>query len=249
MQFSDTTNKQGLLQDCEFWTGFGDGVITGDATLKATFTRLMNVKNAEVQAELQLLTGSSAGFEDTNYSDEQFSFFDIENGEHAHQFLTDADGNTISDITGVLILPSATSTEFVKLDKLTADTPKAEFVMSPNPSNVGIPSAYLEKNNTIYFDTVPNYEKAAGGKLFYRLVPSYFVPGDTTKKPGFAEGYHSILSVGGSLKWLLVNKPEATLLITAATRELADLRAGLKAYTKQRNPVRRRVTGARNKAI
>ena len=36
--FSDTTNKNGLIQECEFWTNLGDGTISGDTTLLAQFT-------------------------------------------------------------------------------------------------------------------------------------------------------------------------------------------------------------------
>lgn len=42
IQFSDTTNKSGLIQLCEMYTGLGDGGISGSATLLKQFTRLIN---------------------------------------------------------------------------------------------------------------------------------------------------------------------------------------------------------------
>lgn len=45
MLFSDTTNKNGLLQDCEFLLNLGDAGITGDSSslaLPKVFTRLIN---------------------------------------------------------------------------------------------------------------------------------------------------------------------------------------------------------------
>lgn len=248
MQFSDTSTKQGLIQDCEFLTNLGDGVISGDSALLAQFTRLMNIRDAKIQAELQLLSGTG-GAEDTNYTSQQFSTFDIVSGQNDYTFDTDADGNTIADITGVMILPAANSTQYTPLKELTLDVPEAMLIMSPNSTRIGVPSAYLEKNNTVFLDFTPNYSATAGGKLFYRLVPSYFVAGDTTKKPGFAEGYHRILSVGSSLDWLSVNKPDATMLIQYALSEYKTLDDGLKAYTRQRNPTRRSIIGQRPRSI
>lgn len=167
MQYNDTSGKQGLIQEFEFWTGVGDGTVSGDATFLKNVTRLMNVRYAKVLARLQLLTGID-GAEDTNYTNQQFSYFDIASGTGNYQFLTDASGNTITDITGVLILPSATSTEYVVLDKLTLDAPHAHLIMSPNPSMVGIPSGFIEKNNTVFFDVVPMQSSpATSGGLSY----------------------------------------------------------------------------------
>jgi hypothetical protein len=248
MPFNDTSNKQGLIQDCETWTNLGDGVISGDSTLKAQFTRLMNVHNAKIQAELQLLTGA-AGPEDTNYSSQQFSTFDIVANQNDYTFTVDEAGNTISDITGISILTAVGSTEYLPLRKLTLDDPRAQLIMSPNPTRIGVPSGFLEKNSTVFFDTLPVDSITDGGKLFYRLVPSYFVAADDTKKPGFAEGYHRILSVRSSIDWLAINKPEATVLIERAMSEDRELMAGLRAYTRQRNPTRRRVVGERPRSI
>lgn len=248
MQFSDTSTKQGLIQDCEFLTNLGDGVISGDSALLAQFTRLMNIRNAKIQAELQLLTGT-AGPEDTNYTSQQFSTFDIKSGQNDYTFTTDQAGNTIEDITGVMILPAATSTQYTPLKELTLDVPEAMLIMSPNSTRIGVPSAYLEKNNTIFLNFTPNYDATDGGKLFYRLVPSYFVAADDTKKPGFAEGFHRILSVGASLDWLAVNKPDAALLIQYAVGEYKTLDDGLKAYTRQRNPTRRRIISSRPRSV
>jgi hypothetical protein len=235
MQFSDTTTKQGLLQDCEFWCNFTDGTITGDATLKAQFTRLINVHLAEVLASVQLLSGKD-GAEDTNHTDQQFSSFTIQSGTSDYQFLTDEDGNTITDITGVLIQPSASNNDYVALDRLSLSDTDALLVMSPNASNTGTPTGFIEKNSTVFFNVIPNYN--ATGKLFYRLVPSYFVAGDTTKKPGFVEGYHRLLSVGASHDWLCVNKPEQTTLITRAESKMKGLQEGLADYVRQKNPTR-----------
>ena len=42
MQFSDTTNKNGIIQQIEFRTNLGDTGISGDATLLKQFTGQIN---------------------------------------------------------------------------------------------------------------------------------------------------------------------------------------------------------------
>jgi hypothetical protein len=42
MQFSDTTNKNGILQTCELLLDLGDGGITGNIILRQQFTNLIN---------------------------------------------------------------------------------------------------------------------------------------------------------------------------------------------------------------
>jgi hypothetical protein len=243
MQFSDTSTKQGLLQDCEFRTNLGDGTITGDAALKAQFTRLLNIRYARTLGKLQILTGKD-GAEDINYTDQQFSLFDIASGQNDYQFLTDEDGNTISDITGVMLKPSG-ETDFVPLERLALSDTDAMLIMSPNSSNTGTPAGYIEKNNTVFFDVIPDFDGGSAGKLFYRLVPSYFVAGDTTKAPGFVEHFHSVLSVGGSLDWLSVNKPESTVLISQCRDDLKEMSDDLEAYVRQKNPTRPVMTATR----
>lgn len=114
--------------------------------------------------------------------------------------------------------------------------------MSPNSQNTGIPSAYLEQNNTISFDVIPNYSVTNGGKLFYKRVPSYFVASDTTKAPGFTANHHRILSIGASYKWCIVNKPEQTMLITRIEAELKQKKDEIKTWVRMRNPNKSRLT-------
>jgi hypothetical protein len=235
MQFNDTTNKSGLLQDCEFWCRFPDAGISGVTLLKQQFTRLINVRYARVLAKIQLLSGRD-GAEDTNYTKQQFSYFNIVSGQNDYQFLTDADGNTISDITGVLILPSATDTEYKALDRLSLADNNAMLIMSPNASKVGTPCGFIEKNNTVFFDTLPNYSASNGGKLFYRLVPSYFTSSDTTKTPGYVEAYHRLLSIGASYDWLSVNKPGDIRLLARCETESKSMEDELETYIRQKNP-------------
>lgn len=243
MQFSDTTNKNGLIQECEFWTNLGDGGISGNSTLLKVFTNRINRRYEKALAKLNL--GSDRGqVDDTNYDNQPFSTFDILSGQADYQFLTDEDGDSITDITAVMILESASATQYVTLERITLDDKQAEEFMSHNSENTGVPTGFIERNNTIFFDKLPNYSATAGGKLFFRRVPSYFASTDTTKKPGYNADYHQLLALGASYDWLLVNKGENATLITRVEAELAKQESDFFAYAQMRSPVRNKLAAA-----
>lgn len=236
MEFSNITTKGGLLQNVEFWISIGDGGITGDATLKAVFVNLINRRYERAMGMLGA-TSRLSGIDDTNYTNQPFSYFNISATQNDYQFLVDSLGNSITDITDVLILPSTTATDYVELEKLTLDNDEAELIMSPNSSNTGVPTGYIEANNTVFFNTIPNYTKANGGKLFYKRVPSYFVVGDTTKQPGFSAEHHQILSLGAAYDWIISHSPSNQILITRIEAELNRAEKEFKVYCAMRSPV------------
>src|SRR5436190_2831944 len=67
--FSDTSNKSGLIQDCETLLGFDDAAISGNTTLLKKFTVLLNL--ARRKAELLILANRNPlwNWDDPNYPD------------------------------------------------------------------------------------------------------------------------------------------------------------------------------------
>jgi hypothetical protein len=68
MVFSDTTNKNGAIQLCEFYCALGDGGISGDTTLLKRFTALLNIAGSEVWHLIFALNGGWK-YDDSNYTD------------------------------------------------------------------------------------------------------------------------------------------------------------------------------------
>lgn len=225
-----------LLKSIEFWAGFNPNDVIEDAKLKETFTARLNRR---LDRYFGIMGSGSrlAQIDDTNYSNQPFSFFDIVEGQNDYQFLSDEDGNTISDITSVMI---AVGSSFRVIDKASLSDKDAELIMSPN-DRPGVPNKYLERNNTIFLDPVPNYSKTNGGKLFYKRVPSYFQTTDTTKQPGIPSHLHEILAIGASYDWLLVNKPNASMEITRVELELDKMEKDFRVYVELRNPQSRNI--------
>ena len=238
MDYNDTTNKSGLLQTFEYWAGLNDGDTGDDATLKAIATSLFNRR---LERYLGLLgAGSSLSkIDDTNYTNQSFSYFDIVITQADYEFLEDEDGNSISDITSVMILDNSL---YKAITKITLDDADADIIVSPNSDTTGVPNRYIERNNTIFLDPVPDYGLVKGGKIFYKRCPSYFVVTDTDKEPGIPFQFHQMIAIGAAFDWIVVNKPNYQALIVTVRDELNKWEKELKTYVELRNPSRRNLT-------
>jgi len=222
-----------LIKNFEFWAGMNDGDVSNDTSLKSTITAGFNRKLERYLGMLGMASNISQ-VDDTNYTNQPFSLFDIVADQHDYEFLEDEDGNTITDITAVLI---KVGDSFRKLDKLTLDNPNAELVMSPN-ATTGTPTRWLERNNTIFFDPIPNYSEAEGGKLFYKRAPSYFATTDTTKQPGIPVPFHELISMSYAYDWNIVHKQQGRVNIAELKVNLDKLEKELKTDQQLRNPYR-----------
>jgi hypothetical protein len=249
MILSDTTNKNGLIQECEFWTNLGDAAISGDAVLLKIFVNRLNRAYDKVVPFL-LSYGDTMRWDDSvNHTKHPVATFDITSGTNDYQFLADEQSNSILNIVDVMILQSATATQYYSLRRMTLDEPKANRVLSPNTADTGIPSAFLERNNTVFFDVLPSYSATAGGKLFFERSPNYLSASSLTASPGIPEPSQPLLAMEASLDYLVVHKPDNTAAIRRLSVEIEKAQASLKRIIDKKHPTRRRLTGYRASAV
>lgn len=241
MQFNNTTTKDGLIQECEFWCGMSVGYIAGDSSMLALFTNRINRALEQVTS---ILGGKSAfdSYDDSNFSTHPFGYVDLISGVNDYQLLTDTGGNAITEITHVFRLEADGS--YTELPLMTLDEKNAPLVMSPNTTQTGKPTGYVERNNTIFLDKKPTEALVHGLKVFYKRAPSFFVVSDTTKKPGFSSDHHALVALIASCDWLYVNKSENQQLIASAMRRRDELMSNLHAWVRLRNPLHNRMTPA-----
>jgi hypothetical protein len=179
MVFSDTTNKNGLVQFYEKEIGANYGDVSGNAELLAEFTARVN----KTLDNYLLLWSSSAGTwqgDDQNFTNYPIITANIVSGQRDYSFTVDDNSNRITDVSKVLILPSATATEYVPItpiDELTT----GEILTN---TNTGIPRQYGKLSNAIFLDVIPNYSKSAGIKMVVNREGSYATVSDTTKIMG-----------------------------------------------------------------
>jgi hypothetical protein len=233
MEFSNTSTKDGLIQDCEHWTNLGDGVISGDATLKARFTGLINRAFDEV---LPYIFSADAKWQwdDSNHSKNPTATTDLIAGQSSYTLVTDEDGNSVLEIQAAYI--KDVQGTWRKLNGI--DSPRDAYTdpyLSQNSNNTGTPGSYDKNGVSLSLDKIPDYSATGGLKVVFSRAPSYFASGDTTKKPGIPAIFHRLLSLIASYDWVLVNKGENTALITRLEGKITEQKAQLGAHMAKRS--------------
>lgn len=240
MNFSDTTNKNGIIQTIEFWCGMSDGYISNDATLLKQMTARVNSGFDRI-LPLVLSYTDFLRFDDTNHTDLPVGTFNLVSGQSDYTITADDNSLAILNIIAVTILQSSSSTTYVDLERITLDDRRALNAISPNTSDSGVPTGFVENGNTIFFDVKPNYNATNGGKIFFEREPSYFASTDTAKQPGVPKPFHDLLALYPAYDWLLVFKNDNTALITRLEAQITRRERELSDMIDKRNPTVRRM--------
>lgn len=240
MQFSDTTNKNGIVQTIEFWTNLGDAGISSNPTLLKVITSRVNEAFDRLMP-LLLSYSDYPRWDDINHTDLPVAKFNLVSGQSNYSFTEDDNNLDVLNITGVRVLQSASAAEYLTLKRMTLDDERAADAIDPNPSVSGIPTHFLERGNVIFLYPEPNYSATNGIKALFEREQSYFASTDTTKEPGIPKPFHGLLPLYAAHDWLIVNKPGDGTLITRVEGEIAKREQHLKDLISTRNPTVSRV--------
>lgn len=186
-QFSDTTNLKGLVQLYEKECGFNYGDVSGDATKLKQFTAEANMARDDFDA-IALTASGKWNLDDSNHTDYPIIKTNLVAGQRDYPFTTDEQGNLILDIYKVLILPSATATEYEEIFPVDQQTETTGIETEETAQ--GVPYRYDKTANGIFLDPIPSYSATLGLKLLINREASYFTSTDTTKKPGVPGLFH-----------------------------------------------------------
>jgi hypothetical protein len=243
-QFSNTTDKNGLIQKFEFWARLPDGEVTG-TLLKQVTDRI----NAAFENIMPILLSYSdfIRWDDYNHSDEPIGYVNIVSGTNAYKFSEDSNSLDILNLSKVRIKQSATATDYVELDMMKLDDPDVAEAMSPSSSNSGIPTRFLENAGKIYFDVDPDYNATNGIELFFQREQSYFVSTDTTKEPGIPKPFHELLALYAALDYVSVQRPTDTNTLTIISDRIRSKERDLRDFIDLRNPTDLKIIPARVK--
>jgi hypothetical protein len=188
MQFNDTsTAKSGILQNIEVKV-FGDsgyGKITGDTNKLSIFTNLVN-RGLDRFVFLAMTADGRWQWDDDNYTDLSIAQTDIVNGQRDYQF-------ALEHLVIEKVLIADSNGTWKILDPIDESDRKAITYLQNNTGNVGVPTKYDKRGNTIFLDAVPNYSGTNALKVYFKRGASYFTTTDTTKVPGFPSIFHKYL--------------------------------------------------------
>lgn len=226
MQYSDTTNNTGLLQDCEIRLFGGDfGAITGNTKRKQVFTNLLNRALDKIT---YILISSSNTWQWDDYNNTDFP--------EAETDLISGQGDYSLDVSHLTIREVQVKNEAGDWYKL---KPIDERDLMISDNSISIEEYFETDGQPKYFDVVansvilypaPNYNwrnanEGSRGLLIKTERPhNYFDTSDTTLTPGFASIFHQAVSALACAEYATINSHEnAKTLIALADRELENI--------------------------
>lgn len=131
--------------------------------------------------------------DDSNHSKLPIGDTDLIANQSDYSFLTDEDGNRITNITRIDILDA--NGNWKQLKKI--DQREITGGLGAYKSTAGEPQEYdLIADNVVRLYPKPNYnmrlsqEGESGIRYFFQRTPSYFLATDTTKEPGVPADLH-----------------------------------------------------------
>lgn len=201
MDFNDTSLKQGLVQDCNWWVNADD-----TSYPLADKVRSANMGLNEV---VGLILGADGRwqFDDTNYTDLPIGTTNLVINQQDYGIdtsMVDITRVEIKDNNGNwnLLIPfdqrdlTPPPSQPVPTGVLTASATLGgiNYSLTDFLSQAGVPIFYDKIANSIFLYPKPNYNSTGGLKVYFQRKPSYFVVADTTKRPGFATQFHRYIS-------------------------------------------------------
>jgi hypothetical protein len=206
MLYSDTTNKNGIIQTNELYCGLGDAGISGNSTLLKQFTNLNNIANSRIWHLLFMHNGGWK-YDDSNNTDLPQATQDLTASTAKYALPTTAlevDRIEVKDASGTW-----RKLQPLNLEEITGAID--EFYKTD-----GFPAAYRLVGSTIELFPAPataSVTLTAGLKVYFVRGTSSFASSDTTKTPGFASEYHDMVPMKSSIEWLKINKPDSKTLL------------------------------------
>lgn len=227
--YSDTTTKNGLIQNCEILL-FGDSgytQISSNPNRLLTFTNLINRALDEVSGLIMQSDGRWQ-YDDTNFSDLPIGKTLLVNGQQQYQLST-------SHLKIIRIEILGKDGKYYRIDPLDQADIK-NMALSEYMNLAGKPLHYDLMGDSIYLYPVPqtNYVTMIDGmKIYYQREPSYFVSTDTTKKPGIASIYHELVTKIACLNYSIARQlPQKKDL----QEQVQMLKAGMTDFYTRRQP-------------
>lgn len=190
MQFSDTSTKNGLIQDCETIVFGDDGYtkISSDTNRLATFTRNLNQAYSRA-TQLAFRFGGRWQYDDTNQTTHPIATTDLASGQKDYEL-------DVAYLKVLRVEAADSSGNFQLL--VPVDMREVGVAMTEFEKSNGVPKFYDKLGDSIFLYPAPSYNSTAGLKVYIQREPSFFVSTDTTKAPGVPSIFHKLMSLWAS---------------------------------------------------
>jgi hypothetical protein len=197
MIFSDTSTKQGIVEDIDF-------LCDTDTTAYPLAQKVRNVNRwYDRMTSLLLDADGRWQWDDTNWTDLPVGVATLVNDQQDYSVFTavPSSGQDYLKITRVEVKNASGNWVLLKpIDQVDVyDQSLTDFLKTS-----GMPQYYDKVGASIMLYPKPatNYVTLTGGlKVYFQRAPSYFSASDTTKQPGFPSLFHRYLSYGASFDY------------------------------------------------
>lgn len=221
MQFSDTSNKLGIIQYCEEYCSLGDAGISGNTTRLKQFTSKVNEINRRVWAIIFDAYGGWQ-YDDSNQTDLPAATDTLTSGQTSYALPSAAltvRGIEVKDQSGVWTALRPLTEEMIREVQ-----PMGEFLKTS--SN---PQYYQLVGQTVRIFPASNYTQSSSFKVFFDRGSVAFASSDTTASPGFASEFHGIIPIGASYEYLMAKQPNDAVT-TRLKNEYNEYRESIKKF-------------------
>jgi len=187
LQFSDTTNKNGIIQRIEFDTELGDGTITSDPTLFSQITSIINAGMSKATSIIITADGRWT-WDDTSQTDQSVATTNIVAGQNDYTILNNTPDENKDYLKPERIEIKDGNGIWMRLYE--RDLKRYRGSITQDRTVSGVPTSYDFNGVSIFLDAVPDYNSTSGLKIWFSRAQINFDTNDTSKKPGFASIFH-----------------------------------------------------------
>lgn len=187
IQFSDTANFKGIVQQYEEEIGVDAGFISDSPTRLKKFTAQANIAFDEYLA-IAFGEDGTWQMDDSNHTDYPIITTNLVSGQRDYTFTDDGSGNLILEVLKVVVADSTGRFREIHPVDQQSQSDMSSFFDGQNAS--GVPTRYDKTANGFFLDVIPNYNYSGGLKVYISREASYFSYTDTTKKPGVPGLHH-----------------------------------------------------------
>lgn len=233
MQFSDTTNNTGIVQQTR-------DLMRVDSTQWPT-SRIVNSCNNWLDTVTGYAIGADKLFQwdDTNHTKLPIGTTNLVANQSDYSFLADEQGNTILTLTRIDILDADGKYRQLK----TIDQTQIDEALDEALIPAGVVTHYDKiADNIIRLYPKPSVSVTAGLKFYFQRTASYFTASDTTKNPGVSpllhRGFVIASAYDGALTLGLANLQPLSIELQKEEKKMIIAFAGRNNDSKRRMTVR-----------
>lgn len=199
LQFSDTSTRQGLIQDCEDLLNFPAAGISGNTALLQQFTRQMNIWYQKVTTMI-FASQDSWNWDDSNRTDYAIATAPLVINQQDYSLPASLGALRVERVD---VTYDGTNWRRAKPLDTNAINTALDTTSVSNYFSTDAPRYDLRAGSVFLFP-IPTANVAQGLKIYYARGPLEFITTDTTKQPGFDVAFHRIISLGAAYDYAVI---------------------------------------------